>query len=87
MFLDPPVIDQVYTCFDGCEPACEKHAVVYMRKAGDMIWPEASQKMCQLHSIVWVMGGGVRQMIPSGLRPVELLQECRAFKRTHGIIL
>lgn len=56
MFLDPPVIDQVYTCFDGLEPACEKHAVVYMRKAGDMIWPEASQKMCQLHSIVWVMG-------------------------------
>ena len=56
MFLDPPVIDQVSTCLDGIEQACEKHVVGYMSKAGDMIWPEASQKMCWLHSIVWVMG-------------------------------
>ena len=42
MFLNTPVIDQVSTCFDDLEPACEKHVLVYMRKAGDMIWPEAS---------------------------------------------
>lgn len=37
MFLNTTVIDQVYTCFDDLEQACEKHVLVYMRKARDMI--------------------------------------------------
>lgn len=49
----------------------------------DLAWSQPENVSVAFHSL----GHGVRQMIPSGLRPVELLQECRGFVTRHNLVI
>lgn len=49
----------------------------------DLAWSQPENVLVAFHSL----GHGVRQMIPSGLRPAELLRECSGFVTRHNLVI
>lgn len=49
----------------------------------DLAWGQPENVFVAFHSL----GHGVRQIIPSGLRPMELLRECSDFVTQHNLVI